>query len=268
MFGRVVVNKSELKFKEFDVYRAHYCGICRSLKKNGYLSSLCLNYDMTFLAMLLNSLYDSENHSCDARCICHVCKKHRETTDKYSPYVADMTILLAYYKCLDDWQDDKNIIKLFYGLYLKPKFKAIEKKYPGKCDCIKRCLTELLEKERCASLEECANLFGTILGEVFTPENDMWKDTLFRLGFFLGKFIYIADARDDIEEDIKKKRPNPLRGMYSAPDFQKECEIILNMMATEGAMHFEKLPLVDNIEILRNIIYSGIWQHKPHKRND
>lgn len=268
MFGRVVVNKSELKFKEFDIYRAHYCGICRSLKLKGYLSAMCLNYDMTFLAMLLNSLYDSENCTCKKHCICHGCKKHVETTDKYSPYVADMTILLAYYKCLDDWQDDKNVIKLLYGLYLKPKFKAIEKRYADKCENIKCCLNELSRKEKCASLEECANLFGTILGEVFTPEDDMWKKTLFDMGFFLGKFIYIADARDDIEEDIKKNRPNPLKGMYGTPDFQKECEIILNMMASECAARFEKLPLVDNIEILRNIIYSGIWQPQPHKRND
>ncbi len=265
MFGRVIVNKSELKFKEFDIYRAFYCGICRALKKKGYFSSLCLNYDMTFLAMLLNSLYDSENHTCKKGCICHGCKKHVETTDEYSSFVADMTILLAYYKCRDDWQDDKNVIKLLYSFYLKPKFKVIEKKHPGKCEKIKNCLVELSKKEKVASLEECANLFGTILGEVFTPNDDMWKRTLFEMGFFLGKFIYIADARDDIEEDIKKNRPNPLKGMYNTPEFKKECEILLNMMATECAMRFEKLPLVDNIEIMRNIIYSGIWQPTSQK---
>ncbi|MBQ6795663.1 MAG: hypothetical protein IJO83_05915 [Clostridia bacterium] len=264
MFGRVIPNKGELKVKEFDTYRAFYCGICRSLKKKGYLSAMCLNYDMTFLSMLLNSLYDSENHSAMRCCACHMCKKHLEITDGCSAYVSSMTILLAYYKCLDDWQDDKNIIKLLYSFYLKPKVKKIRAEYPLKCERIKNYLDELSKKESHATLEECANLFGNLLGEVFTPTDDMWKDNLFKVGFYLGKFIYIADARDDIKEDIKKNRPNPLKTMYQSPGFEKECEIILNMMATECAMEFEKLPLVDNIEILRNILYSGIWQkNKP-----
>ncbi len=263
MFGRVIPKKSELKFKEFDIYKAHYCGICRSLKQNGFFSAMCLNYDMTFLAILLNSLYDSENICQRRRCVCHPCKKHMEVRDKYSPYVSDMTLFLAYFKCLDDWHDDKNIIKLFFSLYLKPKVKRIENKYPQKCERIKNSLKELSEKETYASLEECANLFGNILGEVFTPNEDMWHETLFNMGFYLGKFIYIFDAYDDIADDIKKNRHNPLKEMHKSPDFDRECEIILNMMASECASLFEILPLVDNIEILRNILYSGIWQKKP-----
>lgn len=267
MFGRVIVNKSELKFKEFDIYRAHYCGICSALKKRGFLSAMSLNYDMTFLAMLLNSLYDSPACRRDARCICHMCKKHHEITDEYSPYVADMTLFLAYYKCLDDFYDDKNIIKFIYSLYLKPKVKKIAKAYPEKCENIKKYLKELSEAEKSASLEECANLFGNILGEVFTPKKDLWADILFNMGFYLGKFIYIADAYEDIKDDIKKNRPNPLIPLYNTPTFEHECEIILNMMATESANEFEKLPLVDNIEILRNIIYSGIWQFKSLRKD-
>lgn len=265
MFGRVIPNKSELKFKEFDIYRSHYCGLCRTLKDKGYLSSLCLSYDMTFLAMLLNSLYDSENTICHRRCMCHICKKHKELQDKYSPYVADMSILLSYYKCLDDLKDDKNLLKGAYYLYLKPKAKEIEKKYPEKCNNIKTYLDELSKKETNASLEECANLFGNITGEIFTPCDDIWYKTLYDMGFYLGKFIYISDAYEDIGADIKKNRPNPLKGMYNAPDFNRECETILNMMATDATLLFEKLPLVDNVEIMRNILYSGIWQKKSQK---
>ena len=194
MFGRVYPQKSELKFKEFDIYRAHYCGICRSLKEKGFLSAMCLNYDMTFLKLLLNSLYDCKTNSACRRCVCHPCKKHLELQDEYSPYVADMTIFLAYYKCLDDWQDDKNLLKLLYSLYLKKKVKDIQDKYSEKCNRILECLAKLSEKELTGTIEECANLFGSILGEVFTPNEDMWHETLFNTGFYLGKFIYIADA--------------------------------------------------------------------------
>lgn len=261
MFGRVIPNKSELKFREYDTYRSYYCGLCRSLKNNGFLSSMSLNYDMAFLSMLLNSLYELQMQTCDARCICHVCKKHREVTDKYSPYVADMTILLTYYKCLDDFHDDKNIIKYLYSVYLKPKVKRINLTYPDKCSDIKKYLTELSRAEKTASLEECANLFGNILSAVFTPCEDEWQSTLSDMGFYLGKFIYIADAYSDIEADIKKNRPNPLIPMHSSPDYKTECETILNMLAAEAADEFEKLPLIENVEILRNILYSGIWQN-------
>ncbi len=260
MYGRVIVNKSELKFKEFDVYRSYYCGLCRSLKKNGFSKAFCLTYDMTFLSMLLNSLYETKTHVCQRRCVCHVCKKHSETTHFYSDYVADMSILLAYYKCLDDFHDDKNIVKLLCSLYLKPTVKRIEKTYSEKCSEIKNLLHELSAIEKTASIEECANIFGKITGLIFTPEDDLWKDILSAFGFYMGKFIYIADAYEDIEDDMRKNRPNPLKVMYQSPDFDHECKTILNMFAAEAANEFEKLPIIENAEILRNVIYSGIWQ--------
>lgn len=258
MFGRVTVNKDELKIKEFDIYRSYYCGLCSCLKKRGLFTSMCLTYDLAFLSILLNSLYETECVKKDARCICHICKKHTERSDSFTEYAADMNILLFYYKCLDDFHDDKNLFKLIYAFYLKPKVKRIEKKYPSKCENIKQYLMDLSHMEKTPSLEDCANLFGNILGEVFTPVNDLWYESLYSMGFYLGKFIYIADAFSDLEEDIKRKRPNPLIDLYKE-NTEKECEILMNMMATECANEFEKLPLIENVEILRNIIYAGIW---------
>jgi hypothetical protein len=259
MYGHVVINKSELKFREYDVYRSFYCGLCRNLKnETGFLSSLGLSYDMTFLAILLNSLYEG-NLKCEKRrCVCHVCKKHTESSDNLTKYVAHMSTLLTYYKCIDDFKDDKNILKLIASFYLKPKVKKIEKLYYEKSKNIHSFLKKLSERENVADIEECANLFGNILSEVFAPYQDMWTDILKNMGFYLGKFIYIADAFVDLPEDIKKNRPNPLKAM-AEENRNKECEIILNMMAAEAASEFEKLPLIENVEILRNILYGGIW---------
>lgn len=262
MFGRVVVNKGELKVREFETYRSYYCGLCRELRRRGLLTAMCLSYDLTFLSMLLNSLYEPENKTVSSRCVCHMCTKHKETTDKYTPYAADMNILLSYYNCLDDFHDDKNIVKLLYALYLKPKVARIRKKYPEKCEKIATYLKSFSKEEKGGDLEECANLFGRLLGEVFTPEKDEWADELFNIGFYLGKFIYIADCLEDVEDDIKKNRFNPLISMYSPDTRQSECEIILNMMGSECARELEKLPLIENVEILRNIIYAGIWQSR------
>lgn len=269
MFGRVIANKGELKIKEFDTYRSHYCGLCYVLRKRGLFTSLCLNYDMTFLSILLNSLYEPNNNVRNARCICHMCHKHKETRDKYTPYVADMNILLAYYKCLDDFHDDKNVVKLCYALYLKRHTKKIRERYPEKVKNIVFYLKEISEQEKSSNIDECANLFGKLLAEVFTPEDDLWKEQLSSIGFYLGKFIYIADCLEDVDEDIKKNRPNPLINLYQEESRLKECEIVLNMIAAECAREFEKLPLIENVEILRNIIYAGIWQsEKLSGKND
>lgn len=260
MFGYVVPNKAELKFREFDTYRSYYCGLCSALRKNyGYTGALSLTYDMTFLSMLLNSLYEPKCAACHTRCVCHPFKKHCEMTDKYSPYVADMSILLSYYKCIDDWHDNKSIPKLLYAALLLPGKKKASLKYPRKAAEIKRLLGEISQNESGGTLEENASAFGSICGVIFTPEEDIWHKALYSIGFYLGKFIYILDAYDDIEGDIKHNRPNPLKNLHSAPSFDEECENLLNMMAAECAAEFEKLPLIENAEILRNILYAGIW---------
>ena len=86
-----------------------------------------------------------------------------------------------------------------------------------------------------------------------------WAESLRRLGFFLGKFIYLCDAYEDIEQDIKKGTPNPLKQKYESIDFEEECKTILMMMMSECCKEFERLPILENVEILRNILYSGVW---------
>jgi hypothetical protein len=260
MFGYIVPNKAELKFREFDVYRSHYCGLCASIRKRyGYIGALSLTYDLTFLSMLLHSLYEPNFSEKCVRCICHPFKKHCEITDKYSDYAADMSILLSYYKCLDDFHDDKSIPKGLYALFLRRKKNKISSKYPEKAKITERELKFISLHERDGSLEENANSFGRLTAAIFSPEDDIWKSSLEKIGFYLGKFIYILDAYDDVEDDIKKKRPNPLISLHSRSDFKSECESVLNMMAAECAGEFEKLPIIKDAEILRNILYAGIW---------
>ena len=79
---------------------------------------------------------------------------------------------------------------------------------------------------------------------------DEWAESLRRLGFFLGKFIYLCDAYEDIEQDIKKGTPNPLKQKYESIDFEEECKTILMMMMSECCKEFERLPILENVEIL------------------
>lgn len=258
MFGYIVVNKPELKFKEFDVYKGYYCGLCHSLKKrHGIAGQITLTYDMTFLALLLTGLYEPDIKEEHHRCISHPLTKHRMLYSEYTDYVADMNIILAYYKSLDDWEDDHNIIQLAFASILKHKCKS----YKEKSLAISDLLKQLHEYEKADSqdIDAVAGTFGKIMSIIFAPHDDTWAPSLQRLGFFLGKFIYILDAYKDIEKDLKKNRYNPLKNICNQPDFNDRIEQMLTMMMAECSKEFEYLPIIDNANILRNILYAGVW---------
>ena len=107
MFGYVTANEPELKMKEYYKYKAYYCGLCRTLKqKYGFLGQLTLTYDMTFLVMLLTSLYECETKREAHRCKVHPVKKQQMLMNEFSEYAADMNIILVYHHLVDDWKDE------------------------------------------------------------------------------------------------------------------------------------------------------------------
>lgn len=296
MFGYVIVDKPELKFREYDTYRAYYCGLCRRLKnRHGLAGQLTLSYDMTFLVMLLSSLYEPNISHGTCKCAVHPFKEQHTSTSIYSDYVADMNVILSYYKCVDDWQDERNFSRLVFSKLLKKN--AINKKeyiatdvssvncetsiqhdsldfetsvnptfidYEVKVSKITELLALLKEKEDegVTDIDTMSGIFGNIMSVLFTPHHDEWEASLSRIGFFLGKFIYILDAYDDIEKDIKYNSYNPFKNIYTEPDFKDNIFSMLKMMMAECSSTFEFLPIVDNVEILRNILYAGVWQSK------
>ena len=262
MFGYIIVNKAEMKFKEFDEYHSFYCGICRDLKrKYGGVGQLSLSYDMTFLAILLTGLYEPETIESKCKCIAHPFESHPTKNNIYTEYAADMNALFAYYKCLDDWEDEKKIHKLIYSKLLEGKTGTLRTYYAEKVKKISLLMQSFTEVEQSpgADIDTLAGLFGQVMAEIVAFREDEWSENLHRLGFFLGKFIYICDAYEDIETDLKKGTFNPLKQRYENPDFEEECKTILMMMMSECCKEFEKLPILDNVEILRNILYSGVW---------
>lgn len=258
MFGYVVVYQPELKFKEFNIYQGYYCGLCHSLKKrHGILGQLTLTYDMTFLSMLLTALYEPDIFDETHRCIAHPMKKHRFIFSEYTDYVADMNIILSYYKFMDDWNDEHNLLKLAFAKLIRTKNSVYQKK----SEMIASLLDELgtREKENEASIDVMAGIFGRIMAVLFVPKKDEWSACLERMGFFLGKFIYILDAYDDLQKDIKKNCYNPLKEICKDNMFNDRIEQMLTMMMAECSKEFETLPILENANILRNILYAGVW---------
>ena len=262
MFGYVRINRAEMKFKEYDVYRSYYCGLCKTLKgKYGSISQMTLTYDLTFLSILLTGLYEPKTDIENRRCMLHPFQKIFTRINEYSEYAADMTILLTYYKCQDDWEDERKLTALCSLKLLGSKYKKAKEKHQDKLEKIYRLLEELSKKEKAPNLnlDIMASYFGNIMGEIFQYKDDIWGANLFQMGFYLGKFIYIMDAYEDIEEDIKKDIYNPLKELYNTKEFEEKAKKILTMMIGECSKEFEKLPILENVEILRNILYSGVW---------
>lgn len=262
MFGYIIVNKAEMKFKEFDIYHSYYCGLCQMLrKKYGKAGQLSISYDMTFVLMLLSSLYEPDVAKGSCKCIAHPFEKHEIRTTEFTEYIADMNVLLTDYKCQDDWKDEKKFTRFIYGKLLQGKSKKLKERYAEKINTIVKLMRDFSEAEENgkADIDELSGLFGQVMAQIMVYKEDEWSDNLGRLGFYLGKFIYLLDAYEDVEEDIRKSTFNPLKEMYQRPDFEEECRTILTMMMSECCKEFEKLPILDNVEILRNILYSGVW---------
>ena len=262
MFGYVVINKQELKFKEFDVYQSYYCGLCQTLKeKYGWKGQISLNFDMTFLALLLSGVYEPKTDMVESRCAIHPLRKRMKATNECIDYAAMMTIVLSYYKCEDDWKDEKKIIQRSYRQMLKKSFLKIKKKYPDKLAIIEKELQNIhtYEENHHENIDEVASCFGRALAEIWTYQKDIFYDDLYQMGFYLGKFIYLMDAYDDIEKDIKKNSYNPFINQFLKSDFDDISYHMLEMMISQAALAFENLPIIENVEIMRNILYSGVW---------
>ena len=262
MFGYVLVNKPELKIREFENYRSYYCGLCHQLKEEyGTFGRMMLNYDMTFLIMLLSDLYDAEDEVKCSRCVVHPSKKHCHRQNHVTEYCSDMCILLSYYKCADDWNDERKLSRWALSKILKRKCAKVKKKYPEKAEFIESRLNMLsiVESSKVTHIDRAARVFGEIMAEVFVYKDDMWKEDLYKIGFYLGKYIYLLDAYEDIEKDIKSGAYNPFKEIYHNDDFEKQVLKLLLLMIGECTDAFERLPLVENVEILRNILYSGVW---------
>lgn len=262
MFGFIVANSEILSEEEKQRYKAVYCGLCRSLKsRHGQIGRLGLNYDMTFLVLVLSSLYEPEScHGCE-RCFVHPTKKHDYSSSEISDYAADMNVALVYLNQLDNWQDDHNVLCLVHSWLLKKKFRRVSELYPRQCGAMSECIERLsaLEKTGEPNPDESARIFGRLMAEIFVFREDRWSDSLRKVGKELGEFIYIMDAVVDLERDMKKNRYNPLTTLKKSGKNDVFFQELLTVLLGECIFEFEKLPLVEDVSIMRNILCSGVW---------
>lgn len=270
MFGYVTANLKELTKESQARYQSVYCGICKGIRQqSSQIARLSLSYDMAFLSLLLMSLYEPEEQTGGRGCILHPVKSKNWLDNTFIRYGADMNVALAYYKALDDYNDEGRLASKALAGMLKKDCEEAMQRYPRQCQAIAACIAELsgLEKSGCPNPDEPAGCFGQLMGELLVYEEDLWAPTLRKMGQALGRYIYLADAAVDYRKDKKTGSYNPYIAMGMEED-RKQFEQYLLLTMARCTDYYERLPLVQDKDILDNILYSGIWVEYRRKMQE
>lgn len=265
MFGYIKACKPELKVKEYDIYKAVYCSLCKKLGKSyGILSRFTLSYDFTFLALLNMSLKDGCDGFERKRCAfnplkkCNYCKN-----DSAMDMPAAAAMIMLYYKILDNIADERGFKKLGY-LCLKPVFSRAHKKAAKQYTDIESAVAEYiasqnaLEKANCTSIDQAADPTAKVMQEIlsFLSADETQKRVLRRMGYCLGRYIYLLDAACDLPKDSKTGNYNVLK--TADVDIKTKITPQLYFCINEAAKAFELLDIKKYKSILGNIVYLGL----------
>lgn len=266
MFGYVKACKPELKVKEYEIYKAVYCSLCKKLGKNyGILSRFTLSYDFTFLALLNMSMREGCDGFVQKRCAfnplkkCNYCK---DDTALEMPAAAAMIML--YYKILDNISDERGLKKVGYW-FLKPIFSHAHKKAAKQCPKIETAVAKYitaqnkLETANCTLIDEAADPTARVMEEILSlcSDNDTQKRVLSRLGYCLGRYIYLLDAAVDLADDKKTGNYNVLKNI-GEKEVKTRITEQLYFCVNESIRAFELLDIKKYKTILGNIIYLGL----------
>ena len=270
----MIANQSLLSDAQKTRYKGSYCGLCRVLKeRHGFFGRIALTYDMTFLLLVLTSMLEPDETSGMERCAAHPLRRHYYWQNDVTTYAADMNVALAYHNCRDDYQDDGSAVGFREAEALQASYDVIRTLWPRQCDAIERELDALqaIEREDLQDPDAAAACFGRLLGELFVTDDPM-TERLRPFGEALGRMIYLLDAVIDLDEDLRSGAYNPLRTLSARGWGESEWKTLLTAQLGVCCETFERLPLLGDTDLMRNILYSGIWQrfdaamHKKSKR--
>ena len=271
MFGYIQANQVELSDADKTTYKSYYCGLCRCLKEiAGARGQLLLNYDMTFLVILLSGLYELPSEPEKFLCALHMASKRTAIINDATRYGAAMNVILSYHNLMDDFEDTGNRSKWVLAKALKGPYRKVAEKYPRQAEAIEHFMEETKEAQQRGerNLDIVSGYTGEMLGSLFLWKEDVWKSDLLDMGYYMGKFIYLMDAYEDREKDQKNGNYNPLiRKREENPDaYEAFMGQTLTSLVAECARSFERLPIIEEAPILRNILYSGVWTKYEYLR--
>ncbi len=274
MFGYVRPYISELRVRDNEYYNAIYCGLCRSLGRcTGQSSRLTLNYDFVFAALLRLAAVGEEARLRARRCPVHPMKKRpmAESANELD-FCARAAVILSYHKVGDDISDERGS-KRFRAKCLKVVLRGMRRRAKKQLlradEIIANGICELaeIEAQRLRSVDVPADSFGRTMGELLSlGADDSAGRVLYSVGFHLGRWLYIIDAADDLDEDQKRGRFNPFDLLYEGHELDTAQKtnifnaLTAELMELEAA--FDLLPEREGqseiFSIIRNILHLGM----------
>ncbi len=273
MYGYVIPDKPNMFMKDYTMYRAFYCGLCKSIgKKCSQLMRFTTNYDMTFLNVLYHSLFNKDIEISNETCILNpIREKSVVKDDELTHDIIDVNNILTHYKCVDDVLDDKSLSKKIADDFLiKKYYKKSARKFKKINEIVSKGYKDLreLEKSNCSSIDRVSHPFASILKgvakELFL---DKYTDEIGEIMYALGKWVYLMDAVDDINEDFEKGKFNLFLVNYDYIDRKKflldkhdDIEFALMNCYNTISKNFESIKLEKYEGVLTNILWYGILQ--------
>lgn len=274
MFGYILPDKPELKIKEFELFRAYYCGVCKSMGRSfGPIARFALNYEAVFLGLLLSAVNKEKSAMKKEGCIGNPFKKKWVIKDnKYVDLAADINVLLTYYKLIDNWQDEKHLASFGAKQLFRRGYKKAAARSTNTDAVIKAALAKQhkLELEKCSSIDAAAEPTASMIRDILLigckDADTEVQRSMEWLGYNIGKWIYTIDAYDDIEKDIKNGSYNPLLLQYDYKQqpvaefknaIKQDIERALIFTLSQAASTIELLDM-NHKGIIENIVYMGM----------
>lgn len=272
MFGYIKAVRAELRVREYDYYRASYCGLCRAMGRcTGQCSRLLLSYDFAFLVNVRMALLDIKPTFRRRRCLVHPFRPRvMMERNGQLDYAAHAAAILAYEKCRDDVADERGFARLgarLRCLLLHGAYRRARRSYPELARSVRACIERLGKKEaECRpSVDEVAAIFGDLMEQIMATGLEGERERIARhIGRQVGRFIYIVDAADDLDRDKKKNRFNPFLLLYGGEFAERERQDTEVALLASLADLEEAFDLLDNTgditrrAVLENILYLGM----------
>lgn len=287
MFGYVKTDKGELRVREYELYKGLYCSLCRALgKRYGVFSRLILSYDMTFLVLVRFCEKGTPLSFKKGRCPfnpakkCNYCQNGEEVFD----FACAAAVLMFYHKVRDNISDNRFFKTLLFYLILPIAShwrKKAARLFPELDSLISDCMEKQreIEKENIAVPDKAAHPSADALGKILSFGAQENKNGLYRFGYFVGRWVYLLDALDDIEKDLKTGSFNVFVNRYSLSskdleaDVRHEIESTLNSSSGEALSAFRSCRFKHSNEIIENILTGGMYRSamnvlKGNKNNE
>lgn len=264
MFGYVRAYKPDMTFSQYDIYKGIYCSLCKAIGKNyGLLARCTLSYDFAFFALMRMAV--EEGCSCfkKSHCTFNPAKKCLECNlgDVDLEYTADVSMLMVYYKYLDNLQDSRGVKKLLLKI-VSPYFKGILKKGRNRNKNADDILHQMhisqlkIEQNYSGNIDEACHQSADALGKLLSLGKNSQQDLLYKFGYMIGRWVYLTDALDDYESDKKDNSFNPF---VTDENFNLDNAVSsLNLTVHEVISVFEKIKVYKYKKIILNILYDGL----------